>query len=165
MNSEDSVELCTFFDALRASEACSHLEKAGIPFIVEDHSQPQQGVDRFQEGPAVWLAILIEKDDLQLSKNVLRKTMHLFPEREVTDGAAENAFKEDVLAQAILCDALEDAEKVRDVLHESGIWNTIRKVQDDDTQEFLGYSVDTQGKDIERATLAIDHWAEQNADQ
>ena len=165
MNSEDLVELCTFFDALHAGEACSHLEKAGIPFIVEDHSKPQQGVNRFQEGPAVWLAISIEKDDLQHSKNVLRTTMHLFPEREVSDEASEEASDEDTLAQAILCDAHGDAEEVSSTLRESGIWSEIRKVQDDDTQELIGYSVDVKGKDIERAIFAIDHWTEQSIDQ
>ena len=80
--SDDLVVLNTFFDALDAAKACQHLEAEKIPFLLQNLSVPQQGVSRFQEGPAIRLDVWVQQEDLERAKTFLRRTMHLFPERE-----------------------------------------------------------------------------------
>jgi hypothetical protein len=157
--SEDLVVLNTFFDALDARKACQHLEAEKIPFVLENLSVPQQGVSRFQEGPAIRLDLLVRQEDLERSQTCLRKEMHLFPEREV--GVVEHGGDGDeVLAQAAACEALEDAEAVRIALTNAGIWSTVRKIVDDGDASYVTYSVEVNGKDIETAMGVVERWGQ-----
>jgi hypothetical protein len=157
--SEDLVVLNTFFDALDAGRACQHLEAEKIPFVLEDLSVPQQGVNHFQEGPAIRLDVLVQQEDLARARTCLREAMHLFPEREV--GVVEHGGDGDeVLAQAAACEAVEDAEAVRIALTNAGIWSTVREIVDDEDASYVTYSVDVNGKDIETAMEVVERWGE-----
>jgi hypothetical protein len=157
--SDDLVVLNTFFDALDAAKACRHLEAEKIPFVLENLSVPQQGVNRFQEGPAIQLEVWVQQEDLERAKTCLRHAMHLFPEREV--GAVEHGDDGDeVLAQAAACEALEDAEAVRIALKSAGISSTVQKIVDDEDASYVTYSVEVNGKDIETAMGVVERWGQ-----
>jgi hypothetical protein len=157
--SDDLVVLNTFFDAMDAGKACQHLEAEKIPFVLEDLSVPQQGVSRFQEGPAIRLVVWVQQEDLERAKTCLRKAMHLFPEREfvVVEHGGDG---DEVLAQAAACEELEDAEAVRIALTNAGIWSTVRKIVDDEDVSYITYSVEVNGKDIETALGVVERWGQ-----
>jgi hypothetical protein len=157
--SEDLVILIAFFDALDAGKACQHLEAEGIPFVLEDLGVRQQGVSRFQEGPAVQLNVFVGKQDLKRAKSCLQKTMRLFPGREpgVKDHGGDG---DEVLAQAAACESLKDADAVCAVLKEAGIRNSVRKIVDDEDTSYVTYLVEVNGKDIETAIELVERWAE-----
>ena len=155
--SDDLVVLNTFFDALDAAKACQHLEAEKIPFLLQNLSVPQQGVSRFQEGPAIRLDVRVQQEDLERAKTFLRRTIHLFPERE--QGVVERGSDGDeVLAQAAACEELEDAEAVRIALTNAGIWSAVRKIVDDEDASYVTYSVEVIGKDVETAMGVVERW-------
>jgi hypothetical protein len=157
--SEDLVVLNTFFDALDARQACQHLEAEEIPFVLEDLSVRQQGVNRFQEGPPIRLDVFVQQEDLERAKKCLQKAMHLFPEREV--GVVERGGDGDeVLAQAAACEEPKDAEAVRIALTNAGIRSTVQKIVDDEDANYVTYSVEVYGKDIEAAMGVVERWGE-----
>jgi Putative prokaryotic signal transducing protein len=157
--SEDLAILNTFFDALDAGKACEHLEAEEIEFLLEDLSVRQQGVSRFQEGSPVRLDVFVHEEDLERARKCLRRTMSLFPEREV--GVVEHGGAGDeVLAQAAACEELKDAEAVRIALTNAGIWSIVQKIVDDEDASFVTYSVEVNGKDVETALRVVERWGE-----
>jgi hypothetical protein len=155
---EDLEVLHTFFDALDAGKACGHLEASAIPFSVKNLSQPQQGVSRFQEYPPIHIELLVRGEDLQRARGCLRKSMHLFPEREV--GVVEHGGDgEEVFAQAAACETAEDADAVQSVLAEGGIWSRQRRIVDDEDSTYVTHSVDVKAIDIEKSQVVLERWA------
>jgi hypothetical protein len=146
-----------FFDAFQARTACESLEAEEIRFVVKDLSEPQEEFRRFRERPPILLEISVNAEDVERAQACLRMTMGLFPEREVVaQDETELLSDQDVLIQAIVCDAREDAEAACNALTEHRISSVIRENKYDDDE--TGYSVEVKAGEIERATSLIDEW-------
>lgn len=158
-DSEEWIDLNTFFDALEAGKACGYLEQAAIPFAVEDLGQRRQGVDRF-EGPAIWLDVRVRKEDFERAKECLRSSMHLFPLQEEGLEEYQAIDDEDVFAEAAACEQQVDAEAVRDALLAENIWSKISVIADDADPTALTYAVEVHGRDVEKAVAVVDRWGE-----
>ena len=157
-SSEGLIVLNSFFDAFEAGQACQFLEEHEIPFVLKNFSVRLQGADRFREGPAIRMEVLISPEDLEQAKACLREKMGLFPEREIDERKEDNSTDDDeVLSQAIMCDALADAQSARDALSESGIRSIIRRMVDDEDGT-VSYSVEVKDSEIERAIRVMDQW-------
>lgn len=158
---DDLIELHTFFDAIAAGDACAYLEQAEIPFTMKDWGVPSQGVDRFTDPPPIQLQILVEKDDLARSQSVLRARMHLFPEQEVRDPEwlSPKGNEDDIRTQAAACEGLEDATALADALRHANISCVVRTLRDEEDPDWISYSVDVKHEDINRAFEAIEKWA------
>jgi hypothetical protein len=158
-STKDMVVLNSFFDALDAGKACRHLEENEIPFVLENLSVRQQGVSRFQEGPAIRLDVLVHEQDLQQAKTCLRETMHLFPEREAD--IEEYAVDEnETVVQVAACEDLTDVAAVRAVLKDAAIWCTVRSIVDEEDATAIIYSVEVKWQDIEQAMFAMERSSE-----
>jgi hypothetical protein len=154
--SDDLVCLNAFFDALQTRRACEFLEEDGIGFEVRDRSMRVQGVGKFHEGPAILMEIFVNADDVQRAQSCLRRTMQLFPEREIISTSNELCEEGEVLSEAFACDEQNDAVSASDALSEAGIWSTFRKETDEDGECF--YMVEVKGGDIERAIVVVNRW-------
>ena len=152
----DLVCLITFFDALQTRRACEFLEEDGIGFKVRDHSVRVQGVSRFQESPAILMEIFVNADDVHRAQSCLRRTMQLFPERELDPQSWEATDDNEVLSEAFACDAVDDARGVSEALHSAGIWSAVR--QDVEADDDPIYMVEVKGQDIERAMDVVNQW-------
>jgi len=160
--SEGTVELHTFFDAIAAGSACGQLEEAEIPFTVKDWGVPSQGIHKFAEPPAIQLQILVKKDDLKRAQDLLRNTLQLFPEREVGDTSplSMSEREDEVRTQVAACESMEDATALVDALKQANISSNIRKLNDEDDSGWISYSVEVEYEDIDRAFRAIERWAQ-----
>jgi len=163
-STEELVELISFFDAIRARLACDGLAEAGIPFTVEDLGVPSQGIDRMTGPPPVWLRVSVAKRDLKRSQELLRRTMHLFPEAEIDEVRSHPTSEtgEDACVEVASGDAFADAEAVREVLRAANIASSMRELTDDDEPGWRAYAVDVQYDDADRAFRAIERWSEQS---
>ena len=159
-SAEDMVVLNAFFDAFEADRACQLLEESGIPFEVRDFSVRQHDADHFSEGPSVGLDVLVTAKDLDQAKACLREKMGLFPEREIDEHDGDYPVDGDGKpSQAIICDTPEDAQAAQEALSDAGIQSTINRAVDEEDGT-VSYSVDVQGKDVERAVSVMDRWTE-----
>jgi hypothetical protein len=157
-SSDELVVLHNFLDAYDAGRACQFLEERQIPFALKDFSVRLQGVNRFSEGPAIRLEVLVSSEDIERAKSCLREKMGLFPERETDERAeSQSADEQEVLSQAIVSDGLEEAQSAKDALSEAGIRSTINRMVDDEDGS-VSYSVEVRGIDIERAVSVMDQW-------
>ena len=161
--SEDLWLLHSFTDAIDAGKACGYLEVDGIPFLLEDVSEPQQGIKHFSSPPAVRLDLRVQRVDLERAKACLRAAMRLFPEREA-DVVMRGGDDEEVFVQAVVCDAREDAEAVRGALSQAGLRSRITKIVDEDDVNYVTYSVEVNGEDVESAVRVVEHWGESSGD-
>jgi len=158
-DSEDGlVCLNTFFDAIHAGMACNFLRQDGIRFEVRDHSVREHGLGfGFNEGPRIVMEIFVKREDVELAQDCLRRTMQLFPEREVVP-AANNGLRDgdEVVSEAFACDEQNDAASASEALSEAGIWSTFHKETDEGGDHF--YMVEVKGRDIERAIVVVNRW-------
>jgi hypothetical protein len=152
---EDLTILFTFFDAIRASEACRHLETASIRFYLEDRGTPNQGLNDWNDAPSVYLDVSVHPQDLTLARKLLQATMHLFPERETPLSSRTDEEGEDVQVEIAICDTEEDASAIAAMLASSGIASNTIRPEDPDTTCF---TIEVLGVDAERASLALDRW-------
>lgn len=163
MDSSDiTTELITFFDAITAADACRYLEEVGIPFTVKNWGIPSQGIDRFNDPPPVQLQILVAKQDVKRSQELLRNAMHLFPEREVADPQRPTSSKldDEGQVQVAACEERSDAEEIREALKDSNICSNVRQLSDEDDPTWRSYSVEVKYEDAERAFRAVERWSE-----
>jgi len=154
--SSQRVLLNTFFDALDAGRACEFLEAEEIEFTIEDYSVRQQGVHKFLESrPPILMEIYVDATDVKSARDCLRRTMHLFPEREI-ELAVESMDEEQVLSEALVCDSSEDAVAVSGFLREAGVWSTVRQDVDGDNDKI--YIVEVKADKIEQAIESVNRW-------
>jgi hypothetical protein len=160
-SSSELVVLNSFFDAFDAGRACQFLEDGQIPFALKDFSVRLQGLNKFSEGPAIRVDVLVCSEDFEHAKSCLREKMGLFPEREIDEQAeTQSTDGDEALSQAIVCDLQEDAQSAKEALSDAGIRSSINRMLDEEDGT-VSYSVEVKGEDIERALIVMNRWVEQ----
>jgi hypothetical protein len=152
------VALTTFQIATDAEKALRELDEYGIPVVMEP------ALRRINEdGPRIktnWLTVFVERTRHHEAKDVLRKSMGLFPilMTDERDDPEDEGVSEDELQQVGAFDVAADAEIAQKALTEGGIWFAARTedLLSDDGSDWKATVLEVRPRDFDRALIVLE---------
>lgn len=150
--------LHVFSQTFEAQHAFELMERAEIPFVVEDRTVDEKG--ELRPGPAVQLALLVEPVDWEAAVALLRRKAGLFPEAVVDPRGADH---EEGDLEMFPVGHFEDEEELAEagqMLQEAGIPFEVVKADD---AEWTGSSIEVAASDAERAITVLERLSAEDA--
>ena len=152
------VALTTFHIATDAEKALRELDEYGIPVVMEP------ALRRIgEDGPRIktnWLTIFVERTRQHEAKDVLRKSMGLFPvlAADEVDDPEDEEVSEDELQQVGTFDVAADAEIAQKALTDGGIWFAARTedLLSDDGSDWKATVLEVRPRDFDRALTVME---------
>jgi hypothetical protein len=142
------VSPITFYDAIKAGQACEYLDEMGVAFELKDLWEPEVGIPALK-GPPAELQLLVDKSDLDITKAILREKMGLFPLQEVA--VADEPVDDGTVTTLGDFGRRADAEEVARVLEDAHLWHRIVTNPDGTVENEDCFTLEVKEIDVVRA--------------
>jgi hypothetical protein len=142
------VSPITFFDAIKAGQACEYLDEMGVAFELKDLWEPEVGIPALK-GPSAELQLFVDKADLEIAKAILREKMGLFPLQEVA--VADEPVDDGRITTLGDFGRRADAEEVARVLEDAHVWHRIVANPDGTVENEDCFTLEVNEIDVMRA--------------